>query len=480
MPANTELQWTVGIIAQVQDELSDFEYNAFEKTIKKRSDDVNLNYVIFYFNQGTRKSQIKILNKYKDDFDTTDISGENALYEPDQLVKFLRDNIAGKSDRYMLITWGHGAGLGFFAHDDNEKEPRKGGNSTGTKTANAYLIKELQTKQQYSQNRKIRKDNRRYNLISQHIANSSIGSRAFSEEGEELEKILASVISSKNLANILRESFGTTKIDLFIANSCFMNTFEAGYAFMDQVRIYAAPQTIVPFAGINYDSLFAALEDNPDLNMTELAQEITDNYATKYTAKNSFTKEFKLKRKYIDTRELTISVNNLSAFKGDKENKNPEKRYRGVIECIDKFGNHLVGLLQRDAKEGNDNYRRKIDIARSFCGDFTHSANYIDFTNFFCELIKSFQDEDLGELKNIYYDFYWAKEQTVLSIYSSERLFSFMPEYFYSQSPQMFSIYFPQRTGRTKLQKDFSREYCETTFKDKDFGWVNFLKTYLT
>jgi hypothetical protein len=479
MPANNELQWTVGIIAQVQDELSDFEYNAFEKTIKKRSDDVYLNYVIFYFNQGTKKSQIKILNKYKDDFDTTDISGDDALYNKNELINFLKNNIAGKSDRYMLITWGHGAGLGFFAHDDNDKESNKGGNSTGTKPANAYLI-QLSKEKRYNPTREIRKDNRKYGLISQHIANSSFRPEAFSDEGEELKKILDSVYTSKNLAEILQQSFGTTKIHLFIANSCFMNTFETGCTLMNQVEIYAAPQTIVPFAGIDYDRLFAALEDNPDLNMTELAQEITDNYAPKYTAKNSFTKEFKLKRKYINIRELTISVNSLSAFKGDKENKNVEKRHKGVIDCINRFGNHLVKLLQIDARNGNDNYRRKIDIARSFCGDFTHSANYIDFTNFFCELLKSFQDEDPGELKNIYYDFYWAKEQTVLSIYSSERLFSFMPEYFYSQSPQMFSIYFPQRTGRTKLQEKFIKEYYETTFTGKGFGWIEFLKTYLS
>jgi hypothetical protein len=533
MPANNELQWTVGIIAQVQDELSDFEYNEFEKTIKKRSDDVNLNYIIFYFNQGTQKSQIKILNKYKEDFDTVDITEEhekykknnhvlstdmnasnkkyilNALYDKDILIDFLKNNIAGKSDRYMLITWGHGSGLGFFVHEDNDKGPYKGGNSTGTKSENAGLINlmnKLEKKGKISniQKSKFGKLNRKNVQINNSIVNASVPKEDFTSyrfdgvddsDIREIQKILDNLYTADDLAKILDDGFKATdtfektidgsekikktKIDLFIANSCWMNTFEAGCTFMDRVKVYAAPQAIVPFAGIDYDRLFAALEDNPDLDRKALAEVITDNYAQKYTSKNSFTKEFKLKRKYVNIRELTISVNDLTAFEGDKKNKQVEKQHEGVINCVNKLGNHLAEKLQSDAKKGKDNYRRKIDIARSFCGDFTHAGNYIDFTNFFSELIKTFQDEDPRELKDIYYDFYWAKEQTLLSIYSSERLFSFMPEYFYSQSPQMFSIYFPPRTGITEREKEFIKKYYNATFEDKCSGWMNFLEAYV-
>jgi hypothetical protein len=280
---------------------------------------------------------------------------------------------------------------------------------------------------------------------------------------EQLKKRLEDLYTAEEIAGILEKSFGEKKVDVFIANNCWMNTFEAGCALMDQVNVYAAPQTIVPFAGIDYEKLFAALEENPNILPKDLAANITENYILKYRSKNKLAEKFEQERSYIEVDELSISVNSLP-------------KYNLIIPCVKKLGKYLSDSLKNDKPE----FTKKIDIARSFCGDLTHQGYYIDFTNFLCELLKGFQGSDPGTLKDIYYEFFDAKTKSQLSVLNPGRLFNFMPEYFYSMSPQMFSIYFPLRTGRTELQNTFIKDaYFKTSIKEKCPEWINFLSAYL-
>jgi len=490
-------KWTIIIIAQIDDDVK-WEYTELEEAIiSYYRKDGNLRYKIFEFNQRDGSFVIREPKMNGSVPALEEISSGTDFYKKETLINFFSDVLTDhESDRLMLITWGHGSGFSFFHHGDPENELQNGPNFSGTKTGN-YIIHGLDKNIPGSKKKKY---SLRNILFSQHIANLSVDKatlknfrfdqkvveRIRKNELDELYSRLENLYTAEDLAYIFNAAFGRKKVDVFIANNCWMNTFETGSALKDQVTVYAAPQTIVPFAGINYDKLFRAVKMHPDIKPLELAYNITDNYALKYTDGNSFAKNFKKNRSYIDIRELSLSVNYLP-------------KYNEIIKCLKRLCRHLVDKLDKKNPVLRNSYLKRIDIARSFCGDFTHQANYIDFTNFFCELIKGFQGDDPGELKDIYYDFFYAKNQALLSILNPGKLFSFMPEYFYSQSPQMFSIYFPPRSGRTKLQNKFIQHaYFKTKFKnvfkddkliDKDLiakepmdmrkGWIEFLSTYL-
>jgi len=476
-------KWTIFIIAQVVDEntqvekmTTDFEYKDFMQKIQKNSKKAkNLKFNILEFHQSTntciiKKSALRLQNNKT-------LKGMD-FYKPKTITDFFKNAIADETNtkeerHHMVILWGHGSGFNFFHQHDKNNEQKNGRNFSGTKTGN-YIINEDDDISYKSQQRKV---NLRNVLINQHIANLSFGKGLFQRTSSEniklsnkLTKRLDKLYTAEQLAKILNAT--GKKVDVLIANSCWMNTIETTVALKDKVKIYAAPQTIVPFAGIDYDRLFTALDKNPGMTKRELAENLTNNYIAKYTDDSSFAKKFKRNRSYIDAGELSLSVIHL-----DKIEK--EYPFDEILNCINDLGNHLSKQLQNAVIK--DYYQERIDIARSFCGDFTHQGNYIDFTNFFCELIKSFQGSDPGLLKDIYKRFFLAKNKTLLSIVNPGKLFNFMPDFFYSQSPQMFSIYFPPRTGRSELQNKFiSKGYFgKNKFSEKCTGWIQFLSTYL-
>ena len=275
------------------------------------------------------------------------------------------------------------------------------------------------------------------------------------------------MISAEDLADILKHTFDNKYVDILIANNCWVNMFEAGWALKDNVAIYAAPQVIIPFAGINYNKLFEVLPDE-DLSAADLALNITDNFISKYFPSKAnedfqFAKSFQ--EKYdIDIRQLSISVNDL-------------REYKSITNIINKLSLYLKDKLEDPTTRKT--FLNKIDIARSYCGDLSQQGvSYIDFTNFFTELLKSFQTDDPGKLRDLYYEFFYAKDKALLSILNPGDLFRFMPEYFYSQSPQMFSIFFPSRIGYT--DKEFFNFYNNGNSKFiQECKWPAFINTYL-
>jgi hypothetical protein len=147
--ANTSQKtWSIIIIAQV-DAGSDWEYEQLENSILYNNARY-LRYAIFYFDQNKKQSEIKILEPGANKFTQGELQDlpENALYfkgntdnkgnldDTGTLVNFLKNNVCRKTDRYMLITWGHGAGLGYFHHNSDKDNtiPKFGRNFSGTKT----------------------------------------------------------------------------------------------------------------------------------------------------------------------------------------------------------------------------------------------------------------------------------------------------------------------------------------------------------
>jgi hypothetical protein len=501
-------KWTISIIAQI-DNYNEWEYNNLLKTIEWQDMIDNLRYVILEYRQGDQPTAtVRQLNKNKPTLKNEDgikLDVRSSLADPALLENFFQNHVLpdkGISEHHMLITWGHGAGLGYFYYKDND-----------TKAKNDILHNfNVRTKHSVErQNNVGRKDfkklqrgfNRRnvdYNHFAANIMDDRINQqknlRALGRElnlldepnlgdyaweqinDDDYEMILkrTQLLTPSQLANVLKTSFveidedneisKAIPINVFIANNCFSNMFEAGYVLRDNVEVYAASQSIVPFAGVNYGKLFESLDDYPDQDMEELALNITDSFLPRYT-EGGFAKAFKIQRPDLNVRDFSISVNVL-------------KYYENFYAIIDDLAKHLLEQL-RD-KDTRENYLEKIDIAREFCGDLAQGVGFIDFTNFFVELIKSFQDKNPGILKKIYKEFFFLKEQTLLSIINPGNLFKFMPDNFYSQSPQMFSIFFPSKFKRSHVIDQLVALYAQFMQSSENWSgwhWPIFLSEYL-
>ncbi len=458
-----DILWTISIIAQT-DEQHDWEYSTLVDDINNNRHE-KLRYVIFRYDQDNRNITFWEANTKQE-------------LQP-QIKNVLAEFFAGEilsvpSDYHMLITWGHGAGLGFFHYD----------RSAGTKTRNNSLfgITDDKEKDDYKKNkRKINIKNVHHSILLSNLS-TKFGSKnrdefrktnSFHPDNIKEFNFSTDILLAEDFADILEETFGnpnltkngTEKVNVFIANNCWMNMFEVGWALREHVDVYAAPQTVVPFAGFNYHKLFKSLP-TIDYSGTKaptapwvIARNITDNFLLKYTDTDidekyfkktygkykNFGDQFSQEKADSDVRQMAISVNHLEC-------------YNEINNLINELCRHLIRKLNTQDRY----FLQRIDTARSYCGDFTQEGvSFIDFTNFFCELIKGFQTNEADELKELYRKFFFLKENAQLSILNPGELFRFMPTDFYSQSPQMFSIFFPSRTARSDTTKQFLYLYFD-------------------
>ncbi len=112
--------WTVSIIVQ-QDGEHLFEYVDLEQSILDQVFDPKIRYIIFYYEQGSKTALIKEL-AHSNSFGVnhfTVISKRQLvdIYAEGTLISFFTDfvNKGSESTHHIVITWGHGAGLGFLA-----------------------------------------------------------------------------------------------------------------------------------------------------------------------------------------------------------------------------------------------------------------------------------------------------------------------------------------------------------------------------
>ncbi len=524
--------WTISIVAQTQEE-NRTEYDALREDIDENKCD-ELRFVIFQFNQKDQEAEIlekdgkdkKLCPKY--------LKKEKvSLFDTERLTKFFNDDVLlddKPSDYHMLITWGHGAGLGYFYFDPQTGSKTKNNIIGGRRNINVDIRDEDELK---ANNHDFLKNKRKLNMKTAHenllIANvkkpgdeekfRAVNESFMHEPHREEFKLRTKLLSADDLAYIMKNSFGekNEKINVFIANNCWVNMFEVGWTIKDWVDVYAAPQTVVPFGGINYKKLFNALPNidySPDAEVRasiQIARNITENFLLQYEdlkkqSKNGENLDEKLQQEKktddkngedlnenVDVRQISISVNHLKNYgipELEKEKRRKEfedsngELYetsdKTMLGIINKLSNFLIRKLQ--SPKDKKYFLERIDIARSYCGDFTQQGvSFVDFTSFFCELIKGFQTGEAEELKELYKQFFLLKEQCLLSILSPAELFRFMPTDFYTQSPQMFSIFFPSRFGKSDATENFMNFYTAPDNRSKfqiASRWDDFIMEY--
>jgi hypothetical protein len=89
-------------------------------------------------------------------------------------------------------------------------------------------------------------------------------------------------ISSENLSLILHKGFSGKKVDILLANACYMQSIETNFFFRTIARNVIAPQTSFPFLGYDYSSLFSLLENNPGVSIRSVSENIVRSFTSKY------------------------------------------------------------------------------------------------------------------------------------------------------------------------------------------------------
>lgn len=133
----------------------------------------------------------------------------------EHLSKYLKKNIVKKFEakRYLLFTWDHADGYGFF---------------------------------------------------------KSIG-----QVEEDIPNLMHSnMLTMEGLRFAIANSLGERQIDLMIMMNCYMQLFDTSFALRDHVKYIVAPQTDMGFKDYNYKGILEAIEENPEIEGKELGEKV--------------------------------------------------------------------------------------------------------------------------------------------------------------------------------------------------------------
>ena len=130
MQNGTKYTWTISIIAIYNENEPPLTkaYKEFEDSIQAvHNASENLRFSIFFYDSWNKKAVIKESEIMNGSFRLKEVAnlGEVNIYEEDhtELKRFFAEHVAKKAreeneeHKHMLITWGHGAGLGFMKEE---------------------------------------------------------------------------------------------------------------------------------------------------------------------------------------------------------------------------------------------------------------------------------------------------------------------------------------------------------------------------
>jgi hypothetical protein len=447
-----EFTWKISVIVQ-QDGESCFEFTELEDAILSQKQSKAITYKMFFYSQGTGMASIKTVDYSKEGkafFREEGRSFKANLYDSKVLTKFLKDYVwpnETKNERHMIITFGHGAGLGFFSY----LEPDPNNNKDTSNKVNFFSGEEnLDISDAY-----LEAINDDLNFFTFLIANLSLPApnfdslpdlltaKDFTSSKSVISRILRklNLISAQQLAQIIGEGLGKP-VDFLITINCYTQMLDVGYELKDVVRFLASAETRIPFTGINYCKLLEKMVEMPDLSEDYISNNIIENFKCKY--ENQPFKD-NYERRYSGRRPVSIdlvalSVNRLEEYKSLVEKLNP------VLEDLIK----LNSMILSDGKE----LKFKINDARSVCGDLSKDDTHeiIDLLHFLDEIIKRIPEPEQKTIRSKYDEF--VKQHTNCIIKFLKPIGPpdpYIPQPLgmdsVSDSPNYLSVFFP--SGKT-------------------------------
>lgn len=456
--------WTVAIIAQFEVE-NDIEYIEFENAILSQPEKPFINYVLLFYDKAKSEACIKKANFRTTQFEV--ISGEemhpinflDLTYLEHFFTTYVYKAVQQEIDihRNLLLTWGHGAGMGFFpekVHPDQCDISEKSHITKifNTDAALALLKSALSIDDSYLH----------YNKLDTQLSEALIDSSNYYSNAaayksvsliEDKIKRHRKTISVEDIRNVIKKALRGQRINIILAMNCYMQMFETGYILRDVADIMIAPQTTISFYGYNYNELFKLLHSKPESKSEAIAKNVTDYFFLKYTDEiiNS-TPAWKLN---LD--KISISANNLEP-------------YKDLLELIDEICCYFIEKYDDPASSTYKVPQIKwfIKNARRKCMWLTaENSGIVDLFHFLYEFGRLYDQDDFEDLwRSKYLKLNKIKSQILISITQSHQVhdpeigFNFMP----SKSPHSISVFFPFLQD-SDLIKFIKKEFysCDST-----------------
>ena len=341
----------------------------------------------------------------------------------------------GTTEKNMVITWGHGAGLGYYSR--LEKELINYFKSTHFKNEAGFQIEK-------------RKANLTLNAAAQLAASLSVEIPSeillnhFFPEGSEfinqphIQELFSrklKCITAKRLADILLKSFNAKPIDVLLTINCYTQLIECGYEFLGSVELLISPQTTIPFAGINYRQLFREMESNPAIGLKQISENVTVNFHEKYR-QQPFLQDFI--RRYpgfyqFYFPQISISCNLIAG-------------YNKLLTSIEPLILHFCSAI--DLTVQNEKWIRILSNARNKCVELAPNDSHgiIDLEHFLDEVINDSEMDEPG-LRQYLDAFKEEKVKYNLSILKADEIYYKPDANNASMSPFFISAFFPYKTS---------------------------------
>lgn len=478
----TEIHWVIAVIIARKDEKDHlFEYEDLIKSFNNL-DNEHIKYLLLEYYDDTQTCYIKTFTHKLNAFEEIGKFPFTNFYNGILIKTFLTDHVYQHSDlcKYMLITWGHGAGLGFFTREitKNIADPLPIEGSMKDEVIGwiknlgefSDLFNVLRAGNIINPDRKPNPKE-----LFAHKFTGFLSTYSWLEENGYIPKY--DLISSEKFGNILNECFGGKKIDILLTINCYMQTFESGYALRRNVNYLVSSQTGFLFAGIHYLELFKCLNKSKSISdISELI--VIDNIKEYYKPKYD---DFEIRQienystatKGFCFNQYQISANKLSIYDGVKD----------ILNAIVKhyYANDQLSTQPLPFIRG----------ARRYCLDMTPNANYgiIDLL-LFLQLYLEYNKSDTNMIKLISSLTQLLQPDTLIKVYRFDQLMDAgipiegedYPPYY--RKPQFTSVFFPNSKS---ISNEFIQQFMNDNYSDAstssavyihELKWDDFIRAY--
>jgi len=137
-------------------------------------------------------------------------------------------------------------------------------------------------------------------------------------------------------------------IDLITHDACFMNMLEVGYELKELADYFVASEESVPADGFDYQAIISALEADPTMNASTLADVIVNSYDTFYDSMYSDVALSAINLTYFDSfiPYLNYLATNLSAVLNDGIGESIEEAFFNSQMFYDEFVIDFVHFIE--------------------------------------------------------------------------------------------------------------------------------------
>jgi hypothetical protein len=470
--------WTVSIIAQYLDDdpLVVEAYKELEWAICSQKQNVNIKYIIFFYDQRKGIAKIKIPDYTAPQTVFVQLGADIPIpnfYDGTALTEFFVEHVKtplSNNHGQIVMTWGHGAGFGLFPSFEK----------LSSLFAHANLELDAGHKQLYGKMKSLL-------FLQAHlpINDSSLQidklQNGFSDlitlpHNDFLLHYIAprgSVLKLQVFREVLKKGIG--QVDILITMNCYMQLFETGYYLKDVVDTMISPQTTIPFWGFNYEEFARLLNNNTVLTVEAICENVCIYFRQKYynDYMQAIIKQNHLKVLMPD--EVAFSANKLSAY------ENVRLLLQKIFESLNKnWETDFYLFFSRSAK-----LSKIIDHARKKCFELASSdfvQGVIDIKTFFDNVGIEISPTDFEDnFESLFSQFAKARLQAAFIAHQPGRLLEpiIFRNRLQSLGTQGISMIFPSPTeDEIDLLRDLRINHGFGTIIDMP-AWNEFLDKYL-